>query len=76
MKPQIQKKKQTVSKQANKNFRNNNNNDCVSRAPFHVKYAQLRWTQANTKIQNTCIYYKTPKTACVQTIMLKHPTKQ
>ena len=27
----------------------------VSRAPFHVKYAQMRWTGANTKIQNTCI---------------------
>ena len=33
----------------------NNNNGRVSRAPFHVKHAQLLWTGANTKIQNTCI---------------------
>ena len=34
---------------------NNNNNEHISRAPFHVKHAQLRWTGANTKIQNACI---------------------
>ena len=28
------------------------------------------------KIKHMHIAYKTPKTACVQTIMLKHPTKQ
>ena len=28
---------------------NNNNNERISRAPFHVKHAQLRWTGANTK---------------------------
>ena len=47
----------------NNNNSNNNNNDNkkkkknerISRAPFHVKHAQLRWTGANTKIQNTCI---------------------
>ena len=33
----------------------NNNNERISRAPFHVKHAQLRWTGANTKIWNTCI---------------------
>ena len=34
---------------------NNNNNERISRALFHAKQAQLRWTGANTKIQNTCI---------------------
>ena len=34
---------------------NNNNNERISRAPFHVKHAQLHWTGANTQIQNTCI---------------------
>ena len=27
----------------------------ISRAPLHVKHAQLRWKGANTKTQNTCI---------------------
>ena len=27
----------------------------ISRALFHVKHAQLRWTGANTKIKNACI---------------------
>ena len=31
------------------NINNIDNNDCISRAPFHVKHAQLRWTGANTK---------------------------
>ena len=31
---------------------NNNNNERISRAPFHVKHAQLRCTGANTKLQN------------------------
>ena len=52
---------------------NNDDNKCISRAPFNVKHAQLRWTGSNKKIQNTCI--KTLKTAGVQTIML-HPAKQ
>ena len=39
----------------NNNNNNNNNNERISRAPFHVKHAQLHWTGANTKIQNTCI---------------------
>ena len=34
---------------------NNNNNERISRAPFHGKHAQLRWTGANTKIQSTCV---------------------
>ena len=34
---------------------NNDNNDCISRAPFHVKHAHLRFTSANTKIKSTCI---------------------
>ena len=39
------------------------------------------WNMLNyaeqVQIQNYKKYaYKTPKTACVQTIMLKHPTKQ
>ena len=29
---------------------NDNNNDCISRAPCHVKHAQLRWTNTNIKI--------------------------
>ena len=32
----------------------NNNNEPISRAPFHGKHAELRWTGANTNIQNTC----------------------
>ena len=28
---------------------NNNNSECISKAPFHVKHAQLCWTDANTK---------------------------
>ena len=43
-----------------------NSNERVSRVPFHVKHAQLHLSSA----------YKTPKTACVQTIMLKHLTNQ
>ena len=39
-----------------------------------MKHAQLRWTGANTKIQNNA--YKTLKTAGVQTSMLKCPAKQ
>ena len=40
----------------NNNISNNNNNtERISRAPFHMKHAQLRWTGANTKIHNTCI---------------------
>ena len=31
---------------------NNNNNERISRAPFQVKHAQLRWTGANIEIQN------------------------
>ena len=31
-------------------FNNNNNNERISRAPFHVKHAQLRWAGANAKI--------------------------
>ena len=61
------------TKANNNNNNNNNNNERISRAPFQVKHAELRRTGAKTKIQNTCIY-KTPKTAGVQTIMLKHPT--
>ena len=34
---------------------NNINNEHISRAHFHVKHAQLRWTGANTKIENACI---------------------
>ena len=34
---------------------NNNNNERISRALFHVKHAQLRWTGANTKKENACI---------------------
>ena len=30
-------------------------NERISRALFHVKHAQLRWTGANTKIENACI---------------------
>ena len=44
-----------VAQQHNNNNNNNNNNERISRASFHVKHAQLRWTGANTKIQNTCI---------------------
>ena len=55
----------------NNNNNNNDSNDdddddddyddddddkCISRAPFHVKYALLRWTGTNAKIQNTLIY--------------------
>ena len=39
----------------NNNNNNNNNNERISRVPLHEKHAQLRWTGANTKIQNTCI---------------------
>ena len=38
-----------------KKKKNNNNNGRIFRTSFHVKHAQLRWTGANTKIQNTCI---------------------
>ena len=34
---------------------NNNNNERISRALFHVKHAQLRWTGADTKIENASI---------------------
>ena len=34
------------------NNNNNNNNKRISRAPFPVKHAQLRWTDANTKTRN------------------------
>ena len=54
-----------VSKNRAKTNTNNNNNECISKAPLHVKYAQLHWTLNKTHA------YKTPKTACVQTIMLK-----
>ena len=33
----------------------NNNNEHISRVLFHVKHAQLRWTGANTKIENACV---------------------
>ena len=33
----------------------NNNNECISRALFHVKHAQLCWTSANTKLESACI---------------------
>ena len=33
----------------------NDNNEHISRVPFPVKHAQLCWTGANTKLQNTCI---------------------
>ena len=33
----------------------NNNIECISRAPFHVKHAHLCRKCANTEIQNTCI---------------------
>ena len=36
----------------NNNNNNNNNSERISRALFHVKHAQLRWTGANTKIEN------------------------
>ena len=57
----------------NKKKKNDDDDDDTerfSRASFHVKHAQLRWTGANTKIQITC------KTAGIQTNILKHPTKQ
>ena len=38
---------------------NNNNNEHISRAPFHVKHAQLHWTSANTKIH--CMHIRHPK---------------
>ena len=31
---------------------NNNNNERISRAPFHVKHAPLHWTGTNTKIRH------------------------
>ena len=34
---------------------NNDDDERISRAPFHVKHAQVRLTNANTKIPNTCI---------------------
>ena len=49
---------------------NNNNNERISRALFLVKHAQLQLQKYETH------GYKTPKTACVLTIMLKRPTKQ
>ena len=36
-----------------KNVQDNDNYKCISRAPFHVKHAQLRWTGANTKRMHT-----------------------
>ena len=44
----------------NNNY-NNNNNERISRAPFPVKHAQLRWTGVSTKIQNTCVIIRHPK---------------
>ena len=37
----------------------------------------LSWgEQVQVQKYETHVYYKTPKTACVQTIMLKHPAEQ
>ena len=56
------------------NNNNNNNNERIYRPLFHVKHAELCWQVQIQKCKTHT--YKTPKTAGVQTIMLKHPTKQ
>ena len=54
---------------------NNNNNEHISRAPFHVKLSMLNCAE-QVHIQKYKTHaYKTLKTAGVQIIMLKHPTK-
>ena len=67
-------KEMTVKKFCKYGEYNNNYNERISRAPFHVKYAQLGWTGANTKYKTHA--YKTPKAADFQIIMLQHLTEQ
>ena len=57
------------------NNNNNNNNVRISRALFHVKRAQLRWTGANTKIEKY-MHIRHSKKVGVRKIMLKHPIKK
>ena len=57
------------------NNNNNNNNERICRVPVHVKHAQLRWTGANTKIQNTCMWDTQNSRCPIQIMLLKHPTK-
>ena len=58
----------------NNNSNNNDNDERISRALFHVKHANCA---EHGQIQNYKTHAsKTLETAGVQTIMLKHPTKQ
>ena len=59
----------------NGNNNDNNNNERICRVPVHVKHAQLRWTGANTKIQNTCMWDTQNSRCPIQIMLLKHPTK-
>ena len=56
------------------NNNDNNNDECISRAR---SVQNMHSCAEHVQIQKyTTRVYKTLKTACVQTVMLKHPTEQ